>query len=462
MSGQSSGARPLDLSSQRTIHLVGIGGAGMSGIARMLIQRGHEVSGTDRQEGRALEELRAMGAEVEVGHRADAVQDAEAVVRSTAIGDDNVEIQAARERGLPVLHRSELLAALMVGRRAVLVTGTHGKTTTTSMTVVALQGAGADPSFAIGGKLNETGSNAHSGSGDLFVAEADESDRSFLVYRPDVALVTNVELDHPEAFDDLEDTLDAFRQFLDRRSEGAPAVICLDDPGSAQLTDVAPPVVTYGTDPEADVRVVPTEDGGRLRHDGEELVSFELAVPGRHNLLNATAALTVCWLLDADLEAAARSLASFTGAQRRFQRVGAARGVEVVDDYAHHPTELRATLAAARSVADGRVVCVVQPHRFSRTEVLGAQLGQAAAGADLVVVTDVYASDEEPVPGVTGEIVADGAREAGANVVYEPRLGDVPDRLEELVEAGDLVVVTGAGDVNQVGPELLKRLRDED
>jgi UDP-N-acetylmuramate--alanine ligase len=455
------GPPDVDLSSPRHVHLIGIGGAGMSGIARMLIQRGHRVSGTDRQEGRALEELRAMGAQVQVGHDEEALRGADVVVRSSAIDERNVEVQAARDRSLPLIHRSQMLAALMEGRRAILITGTHGKTTTTSMAVVALQGAGADPSFAIGGKLNETGSNSHAGSGELFVAEADESDRSFLAYSPDIAVVTNVELDHPEVFDDLDDTLDAFREFLDLRSEGGTAVICVDDPGSARLTDVRGPVVTYGTEPAADIRVVPTDDGGRLRHQGEDLVGFRLAVPGRHNLLNATAALAVCWLVGRDLDDAAEALASFTGAQRRFQQVGTARDVSVVDDYAHHPTELRATLAAARSVTDGRVVCVVQPHRFSRTKVLGAELGRAAAGADVIVVTDVYASDEEPVPGVTGEIVADGAREAGANVIYEPRLGDLPGRLAEMVRPGDLVVLTGAGDVNQVGAELLKRLRDE-
>ncbi len=450
----------IDLSHRRRAHLVGIGGAGMSGIARMLIQRGHEVSGSDRQESRTLDALRTMGAEIRVGHDADAVGDAEVVVRSTAIDDDNVELRAAADRGVPVLHRSEMLAALMRGRRTVLVSGTHGKTTTTSMLVVSLQGAGHDPSFAIGGALNEAGSNAHAGSGELFVAEADESDRSFLAYTSDVAVVTNVGSDHPDAFADLHDAVEAFHAFLRQRRAGAPAVICGDDPGAARLADAEPPVVTYGVDPTSDYRLVPADDDGSatLRTGGETIARVRVAMPGRHNLLNAAAALTTCHVLGADLERAADALASFTGPQRRFQRLGVAAGVEVVDDYAHNPTKLRAALAAARSVADGRLVVVVQPHLYSRTEALGAELGRASAGADLVVVTDVYGAREDPVPGVTGEIVADAAREAGADVIYEPGLGEIPGLLVDRLDVGDLVLITGAGDVNQIGPELLRRL----
>ncbi|MDQ4131002.1 MAG: UDP-N-acetylmuramate--L-alanine ligase, partial [Actinomycetota bacterium] len=448
-----------------------------------LIQLGHLVSGSDRQEGRALEGLRAMGATIQIGHDARAIADAEAVVISSAIRPSNPEVVAARRSGIPVLHRSEMLAALMAGQRAILISGTHGKTTTTSMTVVALQAAGADPSFAIGGTLNEVGANAHAGTGELFVAEADESDRSFLVYRPDIAVVTNVELDHPDSFGDLEEIEAAFRAFLRRRDAYAPALLCADDPGARRQGDVGGEVVTYGEDPHATFRLVPvparaSREGAtgagpcptpaplaqraRLRYGGRDLVDFSLAVPGRHNLLNAAAALTVCHLVGVDLEAAAVGLASFTGVQRRFQRLGAAAEVEVVDDYAHHPTELRATLAAARSVSVGRVVLVVQPHRFSRTAVLGPELGRAAAGADLVVVTDVYGADEQPVPGVSGELVAAAAREAGAKVVWQPHLGDVAVTLASLVEPGDLVVVTGAGDVSQVGPALLTLLQDGD
>jgi UDP-N-acetylmuramate--alanine ligase len=441
------------------VHLVGIGGAGMSGIARILIQRGHGVSGSDLHDGRALAELRALGADVHVGHDASNLADADLVVTSTAVPVDNPEIVAAREGGRQVLRRAEMLAALMADERAVLIAGTHGKTTTTSMAVVAMQAAGRDPSFAIGGSLNESGTNAHAGTDGVFVAEADESDRSFLVYRPDLAVVTNLELDHPEEFTDEAAVDRSFDEFLDRRAPDAPAWLCIDDPGTTRLAERHDRIRSYGTDPRADLRLVAGDDGRhRLRFEGSEVAALELAVPGRHNLLNAAAAIAVCLELDIDPATAAAGLQRFTGAARRYQRLGSAGGVSVVDDYAHHPTELRATLSAARGDGADRVVLVVQPHRYSRTRVLGAELGRAAAGADLVIVTEVFGSSEPPVPGVSGRTVADAAEAAGASVTYVPHLTDVVDHLVGTVRDGDLVLVTGAGDVTQVGPALLARL----
>lgn len=450
----------LDLTSPTRVHLVGVGGAGMSGLARILLQRGHPVSGSDLKEGRGLDELRALGADVHVGHDATVVGDAAAVVTSAAVPDDNVEVLAARERGVLLLRRAELLAAVMADERRLLIAGTHGKTTTTSMLVVGLQAAGGDPSFAIGGQLNEAGTNAHAGTDGRFVAEADESDRSLLAYDPDVAVVTNAELDHPDAFASPDEVHAVFTAFLARRREGGTAVLCLDDPGAAALrADADGPVLTYGTHPDADVRLeVEGPGAGTVLHDGRSVARLRLQVPGQHNLLNATAALAVCVLEGVDVAAAADGLGAFTGAARRFQVLGTVAGVTVVDDYAHHPTELAVTLESARARDPRRVVAVVQPHRYSRTRVLGAALGQAAAAADLVVVTDVYASSEAPVPGVSGRIVADAAEEAGAEVVWEPHLGDVVDVLAGLVRGGDLVVVTGAGDVTRVGPGLLDAL----
>lgn len=447
----------MDLSTPRRVHLVGVGGAGMSGIARILLQRGHRVSGSDLHEGRALAELRALGASIAVGHDGANLGDAEVVVTSSAVPADNPEVLAAA--GRPVLRRAEMLAALMEDERAVLIAGTHGKTTTTSMAVVALQAAGRDPSFAIGGSLNESGTNAHAGTDGTFLAEADESDRSFLAYRPDVALVTNVELDHPDEFSDDGDVDAAFDAFLARRAPGAPVIVCADDAGARRLADRTEGVVrTYGTEPGADVRLLPGDPDQAEVVVGERRVALRLAVPGRHNLLNATAALAVADTLGADVEEAAAGLTRFTGAARRFQVLGETAGVTVVDDYAHHPTELRATLAAARSRASDRVVLVVQPHRFSRTARFGEDLGRAAAAADLVVVTDVFGASEAPVPGISGQLVADAAADAGASVAYVPHLADVPDALADRVRAGDLVLVTGAGDVTQVGPRLLERL----
>ena len=441
------------------VHLVGIGGAGMSGLARILLLRGHHVTGSDLRDGRALEELRVLGAHVAVGHHADNLAGADLVVTSSAVPPDNPEVLAAREQRRVLLRRAELLALLMAEDRAVLIAGTHGKTTTTSMAVVALQAAGGDPSFAIGGSLNESGTNAHAGTDGIFVAEADESDRSFLVYRPDLAVVTNLEHDHPDEFEDLHAVRQAFIGFLERRAPGAPALLCLDDPGSAWLArHIDAPVVTYGEDPRADIRAIADDAGAEVRIDGEPVARLALAVPGVHNLRNATAAVAVCHLLGVDVAAAAQGLTSFTGAVRRFQRLGTVGGVEVVDDYAHHPTELRATLAAARQQRPERIVVVVQPHRYSRTEVFGAELGRAAAAADAVIVTDVYGSTEAPVPGVTGKLVADAAAEAGASVVYRPSLREVLDELVATVRAGDLVLTAGAGDVTSVGPALLERL----
>ena len=455
---------PIDTRSAQPVpdrvHLVGIGGVGMAGVARLLVQRGHTVSGSDLRDGRVLEELRVLGATVRVGHDPAVVADVDQVVISTAVPRDNPEVVAAEAAGIPVVLRARALADLLASDRAVLVAGTHGKTTTTSMIVVGLQAAGIDPSFVLGGHLNETGANAHAGADAVAVAEADEADRSFLAYEPDVAVVTNVELDHPDEFTDAADVHEAFLGFLARLRPGGTAVLCADDPGTTALAAATDrPVRTYGAAEGADVRL--RRSGPRTAEVdvGGTTVDLALTVPGDHNLLNACGALAVVDLLGADVAAAAAGLARFTGAQRRFQRLGTVSGVAVVDDYAHHPTELAATIAAAREEQPGRVVVVVQPHRYSRTKVLGEELGRAAATADLVVVTEIYGGPEQPEPGVSGQAVATAAAAAGAEVVFEPHLGAVPEALAERVVAGDLVLVTGAGDVTRVGPALLDLLR---
>jgi len=440
------------------VHLVGIGGAGMSGIARILAQRGHRVSGSDLNEGRSVAGLRALGVEVSVGHRAEQVSNADVVVISTAVPADNPEVMAAKQRGIPVVQRARMLADTLATDRAVLVAGTHGKTTTTSMVVVALHAAGVDPTFAIGGELNEAGTNAHAGADAIAVAEADESDRSLLVHSPDVAIVTNVELDHPEVYRDLQDVIDTFATFLARVRPGGTAIVCIDDPGvQLLLPRIGCLVVTYGTSPEADVRLVVRDEGPEVLVDGAAY-PLRLEVPGHHNLLNATAAVAACRAVGVEASLALDGLSRFRGAARRFQRIGSVGGVTVVDDYAHHPTELRATLAAARELDVERILCVVQPHRYSRTAVLGEELGRAAAGADLVIVTEVYGAGESPVPGVNGLLVAEAARAAGARVQAAAHLGEVAQVLADEVRAGDLVLLTGAGDVSQVGPQLLALL----
>ena len=403
-------------SSLGRVHLVGIGGAGMSGIARVLLARGSVVSGSDAKESRTTSALRALGATVHLGHAASHVEGADTVVVSTAIRQDNPELVAARDGGLRVLLRAEALAALMAGRRGVAVAGTHGKTTTTSMLTVAVQHCGADPSFAIGGDLNEAGSNAHHGTGELFVVEADESDGSFLAYRPHAAIVTNVEADHLDHYGDAAAVDRAFEDFVRTVDPAGFLVTCADDDGARRLSAVAREagvdVRTYGTAEDADLRLDGlTTSGTTSRYDpvlrGRRLPQVVLAVPGRHLALNSGAALLTGIGLGLDEAVLVEGLAGFTGVRRRMELKGIAAGVRVYDDYAHHPTELLAQLTAAREVVgQGRLVVAFQPHRYSRTLAFASAFGAALALADDVVVMEVYAAGEEPVPGAGGATVA--------------------------------------------------------
>jgi UDP-N-acetylmuramate--alanine ligase len=384
---------------------------------------------------------------------------------SNAIPGDNPEVARARERGLPVLLRAELLEVLMRGHRRILVTGTHGKTTTTSMVTVALQAAGLDPSFAIGGAVHDAGTSAHHGTGGLFVAEADEAYRSFLRLVGDCAVVTNVEMDHHDAYADEAALVGAFETFVTRCVRSGPLVLCRDDPGAFRLAGVASaPVLTYGEHPEADLRirdVVLAQDGTTfgLVDGDDDLGTFRLRVPGRHNVGNAAAAVSAARWAGAGVDAVRDGLAGFAGAQRRFQRLGEVGGVAVVDDYAHHPTELAAVLGAARQAhPGGRVIAVFQPHLYSRTRAFADQFGAALSAADVAVVTDVYGAREQPVPGVTGALIADVVRGRGGDVRFVPGTGDVPDTIARLARPGDVVLTIGAGDITEVGPVILRRL----
>jgi len=450
------------------VHFVGIGGAGMSGIARILLARGIPVSGSDAKDSTALAALRALGATVYVGHAAGQVGDADTVVVSTAIRESNPEFAQARARGLRVLPRAAALASVMEGRRGVAVAGTHGKTTTTSMLTVALQHCGADPSFAIGGSLNESGANAHDGSGSIFVAEADESDASFLLYSPYAAIVTNVEADHLDHYGTGDAVDAAFVSFSERLEPGGFLVLCADDPGARRLAVAARErgvdVRSYGVGVDADVRLV----GLRVRGGGSSfevvvrgrrLGRIELQVPGAHNALNATAAFTLGLGLGFHSSDLREGLGGFTGTRRRFELKGAAAGVRVYDDYAHHPTELDAVLRAAREVAGlGRIVAAFQPHRYSRTAAFTKALGHALGLADEVVVMDVYAAGEDPIPGVTGASVAAAVPLAPGRVVFEPSWSAVAGLLAERARSGDVVLTLGAGDITMIGPEVLDLL----
>jgi len=469
------------------VHMVGIGGAGMSGIARILLARGGQVSGSDAKESRGVLSLRARGAVVRIGHDASALDllpggPTAVVTTHAAIPKDNPELVEAAARGIPVILRPAVLASLMRGHRTLLVSGTHGKTSTTSMLVVALQHCGFDPSFAVGGELNEAGTNAHHGTGDVFVAEADESDGSLLQYDPDVVIVTNVEADHLDFFGTSDAYVQVFDDFIARIAPGGLLVACLDDPGSAALArrtlesghgDIR--VVGYGTaEGVAAAGPVPVgvelvawearDTGGvaRIRFAGEDAErTLRLGVPGKHMALNALAALLAGRGAGASVDELLEGLAGFGGVHRRFQFTGRERGVRVFDDYAHHPTEVRAVLGAARDlVADerqpGRVVVVFQPHLYSRTVTFAQEFGEALDLADEVVILDVYGAREEPLPGVSGALVAQSVTKP---VHYQPDRSQVPRQVAGLAEPGDVVITMGAGDVTMLGGQILDALR---
>ncbi|MBI3647855.1 MAG: UDP-N-acetylmuramate--L-alanine ligase [Actinobacteria bacterium] len=454
-----------DLTGVRRVHMIGIGGAGMRNLAKLMLARGIAVSGSDLKDSKGVRELRDAGAEVAVGHAPQNVGDPDAVVISSAILERNVELREARRRSLPVWARAQVLAAAATGYRAIAVAGTHGKTTTTSMVAVILERAGLDPTFVIGGDLNEIGSGARAGAGDLFVAEADESDGSFLLMRPAVGIVTNVEIDHVDFYGGGREEIEsAFAAFARRCGH---VVVCCDDEGALRAIEASGvPGLTYGTAEGSDARlrvasVGPGGAAGTLRLDGGE-VEIRLRVDGAHNLLNAAAAVAATGLAGVDAATAAAALASFMGVRRRFEHRGSARGADFYDDYGHVPTELAVTLDVARRTGPNRLVAVFQPHRYSRTQALWRELGASLVEADLVVVTDVYGADQDPIPGVTGGMVVEGIRLAapGKAVVYLPHRADVVRFLAEEVREGDLVVTMGCGDVWMLGEAALERIRE--
>ncbi|UGT69093.1 UDP-N-acetylmuramate--L-alanine ligase [Nocardia gipuzkoensis] len=474
------------------VHMVGIGGAGMSGIARILLARGGSVSGSDAKESRGVLALRARGAQVRIGHDTGALDllpggPTAVVTTYAAIPKTNPELVEANRRGIPVLLRPTVLASLMQGHRTLLVSGTHGKTSTTSMLIVSLQHCGSDPSFAVGGELNEAGTNAHHGTGDIFVAEADESDGSLLQYDPDVAVITNIESDHLDFFGSDEAYVQVFDDFADRLAAGGLLVVCLDDPGSRALAERVGErlaernvrVLGYGSGDLADA---PVPVGARLHswepRDVGGLVQFQLAdeaaprtlrlsVPGRHMALNALGALLAAHATGAEVGEVIQGLEGFGGVHRRFQFAGRENGVRVFDDYAHHPTEVRAVLGAAAELVQqeardgarsrqGRVIVVFQPHLYSRTATFAQDFGAALSLADEAVVLDVYGAREKPLPGVNGALVAQSVTKP---VHYQPDMSRVGRQVAGLALPGDVVITMGAGDVTMLGSQILDGLR---
>lgn len=437
------------------IHLVGAGGSGMSAIAKVLVAQGYELSGSDLRGGAALDALSDLDIAVSIGHNPDVVPGAALVVASSAVPEYDEELDAARKAGIPVWRRPQLLEALTADMPTMAATGTHGKTTTTAMLVTALREMGEDPSFVVGGELLDLHTNGHFGESEFLVLEADEAFRTFESLHLDSLVITNVEYEHVDHFESAEDIIDSFAGVA--RKVRGPVVACADDAGSLEVSRRSD-TLTYGFDPGSDWRIESVDSGPHgvtfeLLKGGEG-VKVGLRQPGRHLAQNAAGALALLAETGRDLEAAAAGISSFRGVERRWEHKGTVGGVVLYDDYAHHPTEVAAIIEAARGTAEGRIWAVFQPHLYSRTERFSTEFGSALASADVAVVTDVFGAREEPVPGVTGELVATATRDAGGNVHYVPHRYDLAGYIAPRVEPGDLVVSMGAGDITLLHSEL--------
>lgn len=457
----------------RKVHFIGVGGVGMSGLAWVLARRGFDVSGSDIVENSMTRRLRGIGARICIGHDSHNLSDAELVIISSAIMQTNPELVAAMERHIPLWHRSNLLAEILNDRRGIAIAGTHGKTTTTSMTALMFREAGLDPTILIGAELHDMGGNAEYGQGEFVVAEADESDGSLLNLTPEIAVITNIEPEHLDYYRDFEHELDVFLKFAGQVKRGGAIVCSLDDYGCCRIIDcVDRPFITYSVrDPEADLYAADIELSAwsseyMLIFKDKLLGRVHLEVPGIHNVSNSLAALAIGLRIGIDFEQGADILSRFHGASRRFQIKGTVCGVTVVDDYAHHPTEVTATLRAARKVAStekGRVIALFQPHRYTRTIHLKKQFGTAFTNADILILTDIYSAGERQIAGVSGESIYNEVKQAGhPHVLYCPTLDEVEDVLLPMLLENDLVMTMGAGNIWTVGEKLLSVLRSRE
>lgn len=447
----------------RHIHMVGIGGAGMSGIAEVLLNLKYEISGSDMTDSAVVRHLRSLGAHIAVGHAAENVGDVQVLVKSTAISDDNPELVEARKRNIAIIPRAEMLAELMRLRQGIAIAGTHGKTTTTSLTASIFDTAGLDPTVIIGGRLNVYGTNAHLGHGEYLIAEADESDGSFLCLLPIINVVTNVDEDHLDHYKNREAIDSAFVQFMNNVPFYGLNIVCGDDPGVlALLPKVKRPVLTYGFAEDNALRAVPLESGRINRFEvwlrGEKLGDVSLPQPGRHNILNALASIGAAMEVGISFDKCAEGLAEFKGVGRRFEFKGEKQGVTVVDDYGHHPAEIAATLATARQVFTGRrIVAAFQPHRFSRTEAHFGEFCKVFDVVDQVLLTEIYAASEKPIPGVSGQSLAQGIRQVSDTPVeYFQTLDELMLALPQILREGDVLLTLGAGSITRLGPAWLE------
>jgi UDP-N-acetylmuramate--alanine ligase len=447
------------------IHFVGIGGIGMSGIAEVLLNLGYLVTGSDMKESETTERLKQLGSEIVIGHHAGNITSPHVVVISSAVKNDNVEVIAAREKQIPVIPRAEMLAELMRLKYGVAIAGAHGKTTTTSMVATVLAAGGIDPTVVIGGRLNSLGTNAKLGQGEFLVAEADESDGSFLKLSPTIGVVTTIDEEHLDYYKDIDEIKAAFLTFINKVPFYGVSILCLDQPHiQALIPLVQKRYLTYGMSSQADYQArdilfKPLGSTFKVLHHSQDLGWFELSVPGVHNINNSLAAIAVARELEVDLEVIRKALKDFSGVQRRFQIKGEIGGITIVDDYGHHPTEIKATLAAAAAGMERRVVVVFQPHRYTRTQHLLEEFFTAFNQADALVVMDIYAAGEKPIPGVSGRALYEGIKQHGhKDVTFMSDREQIVGHMVSVLKKGDLMITLGAGDVWKLGEQVVERL----
>lgn len=448
------------------LHFIGIGGSGMSGIARIMLAKSIEVAGSDSKDSQILLSLKTLGAKIFIGHSASNIGQAQLVVVSAAIAADNPEVVAARKLGIPIASRATALSWLLTESTSIAIAGTHGKTTTTAMLTVAMQSAGADPSFAIGGTINTAGTNAHSGSGKFFVVEADESDGSFLAYKPNAAIITNIEMDHVDHFQNEDQLFSAFNDFISSIQSNGQLIICGDDFGCQQILKQMDSqriqVITYGQGAENDfqltrVNLAPTTSSALIMQNGRKIGELNLIVPGLHNLLNALAAFAAASSLAVPVDRLLAGLKTFTGTRRRFELKGEVNSIKVIDDYGHHPTELLVTLTTARNlVGSGKLYAIFQPHRYSRTAAFAKEFAQVLELADFVYLLEIYAASEQPMEGVSSLLISKEMSEK--QVRFEPSMLQVVSDVTNAAKPGDLIIILGAGDVSSLSAPILEQL----
>jgi UDP-N-acetylmuramate--alanine ligase len=450
------------------VHFVGIGGSGMCGIARIMLDLGYRVTGSDLRSSTATEKLEALGATCFRGHAGEYLGDADIVVASTAIPFSNPELVEARQRGLRIMHRSEVLAWLMGRQKGIAIAGAHGKTTTTAMSAIVLENNHMDPTIVIGGEMKEIGGNAKLGRGEYLVAEADESDGSFLKLDPFIEIITNIEDDHLNHYKSMENIEAAFNEFIAKVPAAGMAVVCIDDPKiEAMLASYQGPYLTYGLEhPDADytglnLRMENNKQVGDVHYRGSFLGQLALGVPGRHNFLNALAVVALGRFIGLSFDGISAALSSFKGVGRRFQLTGEVNGIKVFDDYAHHPSEIKATLSAARQLNPGRLISVFQPHRYSRTAMLADRFGEAFSEADIIIISDIYSAGEKPLPDVSAALISSAIEKfEGRKPIYLPSKQDIVDYLLPLMQSGDMVLTMGAGDIWETGIALVNNLKE--